>query len=281
MNNTARSIFGAYLQTCQLVGLPFVLAPNTTLNEKLNIQANLVPAANDMPHMRYVAIGNGGHRMQAGADGMAIPKPIQHRSTDAELFNHLPFVLRDLANDLTAQERVNYGLRRIETHDGNSYIAYYLKRLDLSAVVPKMEYNAVANDTTTTTVFVPNSSNLNPTPPAINNSGANTVTGDFVTASAKIPFLFTSNDVDEYLNVCRVIYGSEDYAIISEIALCSGLDRTVSVSSVNSGTFNFNEVIAAQVVSFISTFTAMQFTRDGLNMAYDCGATEPLFLLNA
>lgn len=277
--NIVRTIYGAALQAAQLVGVPFTVVEKTTLNEKFNIQPALHPTASEMPLMRYITIGNGGHRMVMGGTNLSAPEPNQHRATDAALFNHLPFVLRTTGNDLPQAVRARYALRRLETHDGVTYIAYYLKRLSVAGVVPKMEYNTVVNDTTTTTTFVPTTANLFPEPPDLSNSGSNVVTGDYVTATEKLEFLLDADEITELLNVSRIIYGNENLAIISEIGLCSGLDRMVQVSSVNDGTFNFNEAIAVQVVAHVSTFHSMAFTREELKMTFDVGATEALFKL--
>lgn len=276
MEAIVRTIYAAALQTSQLLGLPFVLVEKTTLNEALNINGTATPGNADMPHMRYMCIGNGGHRMKVGGNGIAVPEPIQHRSSDANLYNILPFVLRTVDNDLTAGQRQGYSLRKQVTIANTNYIAYYLKRIDMTGVVPTMNYNTVVDGVTTTTAFIPNTTNLNPQPPALNNQGNNVVTGDYLTASALLQIPFTADDVTELLNVANILYGSPDYAIISEIGLVSGVDRMLSVPSGAGGSFNFLEVVFAQVCTFISSFHSMQFTTNGLNLAFDVGATEAL-----
>jgi len=150
-----RTVYGAYLQTTQLLGLPMVLKPNSTLNEKFNIHDNVALASSDIPRLNYVSIGNGGHRMVVGTNGIARPEPVQHTPRDAALYNHLPFVLRLPGDDLTAQERMQYRLRRLETHDGTVYVAYYMKLLDLSNTLPQLELRTVNEGVTTSTPFVP------------------------------------------------------------------------------------------------------------------------------
>ena len=273
-----RTVYGAHLQTCQLMGVPFSVAPNSTLNEKFNINTGTLTNA-DMPRMRYVAIGNGGHRMKTTGTGtLQVPEPIQHRTTDAALYSHIPFALRPSADDLTPAMRERYALRRVETHNGDNYFAYYLRRMDLTAVSSQMEYKAVTASGVTTTVFQPDTDNINPVPPVINVGGTIVTTGDYVTASARVSFILDVVDVQEILRACEVIYGSKDYGIISEIALCSGVDKIVQSYDAGGGTFNFNDVMAAQVVSHISSFHALRFTSNGVNTLFDVGATEPLFL---
>lgn len=280
MEQVTRTVYGAALQTATLLGQPVNIPAGSTLNEKLGIQSNIAVGSDQTPRMRYAAVGNGGHRMVMGSNNISKPEPIQHRSTDAALYNQLPFVLRTQDNDLTATEREKYGLRRIEQHDGVSYIAYYLKRLDYASVVPQMQYNTVLNGVTTTTAFVPNNSNLNPVPPDLSSTGVNVTTGDYVTAVANLPFTLDAGEVAELINVSNVIYGDPGYAIISEVALCSGVDKVVATQALGGATFNFDEVIGVQVVSFVNGFFAMSFSNSGLNVVLGVGASEPLGLLS-
>lgn len=278
MDNIVRTVYSSYLQTCSLLNLPFELKANTTLNEKFNVQSKVAPTADQDPSLGYFAIGNGGHRYITGADGISVPEPVQHRATDAALFNHLPFVLREPQLDLTPAQRANYALRKQVTYNGKSYWAYYLKRFTRDNVKAAMEYRVVNNGVTVVSPFVPNASNLNPTPPDLSTSGVNVVTGDYVAATAKFELNLTAEDVVELLHAAEVIYDNDAYAIISEIALCTGVDKVVSVPGV-SGNFNFNEAIAVQVATFCSIHSAVKFSQNGLQIVLDVGSAEPLFNL--
>lgn len=279
MEQITRTVYGSNLQTCQLLGIPFNVVPNTTLNEKFSIAANVTLNPTDMPYMRYLVIGNGGHRMKTTGTGtIQVPEPIQHRSTDAALYNHLPFVLRPAANDLPANVRSRYALRRAESYGGNNYFAYYAKRLDLNAISSVMEYHQIANNTDTVSAFIPSTTHLNPTPPAIPSTGTIVTSGDYVISSAKISAVIDAFDVAEILNACNIIHGSEDFAIISEMGMCSGVEKTVTALDAGGTSFNFAEIVAAQIVSHIASYHALRFSSMGVNNVFDVGATEPLFL---
>lgn len=278
MNNIVRTVYGAYLQTTQLLGLPLVIKPNSTLNEKFNIHANIGVADSDKPAMRYIGIGNGGHRMVTGANGIGLPKIIQHTPRQAALYNQLPFVLRLPTEDLTPTERLKYRLRRMETHDGTTYVAYYLKLLELDNVVPQLELRTVTDGVTTSTPFTPTLADLNPTPPAINSSGVLTTTGDYIAATGKVPFNFTAADVVEFLNVANIIYGDEGYAMVSEIALCSGVDRVVT-GDFNGVSTGYTDAIGVQVCNYIGQFIHIPSNNSGVQYVYDVGSVEPLLTL--
>jgi hypothetical protein len=280
MELITRTVYGASLQTSLLLNIPVDIKPNTTLNEKFGIFPTTFITQQDRPSMRYVAIGNGGHRSITGPEGISVPDPVQHTSTDAVLYKHLPFVLRDPANDLTPVQRANYGLRRVQSHDGKPYIAYYLKRLDYTTVVSKLDFKTVQEGgATTTSEFIPNSSNLEPIPPALSSTGVNVTTGNYISATAKIPFTLNESDIQELLDAATIIYGDDNYAIISEIALCSGVDKVLTIDAGQPGSFNMNEVIGAQVVTFFNTFFSCKFDNKGIDILLDVGASEPLFVL--
>jgi hypothetical protein len=275
MQSTVRTVYGAYLQTCHYLKVPFTVVNHTTLNEKLNIFSDLVLAQGEVPSTAYFCIGNGGHRAAIGADGVALIEVVQHTPRHAGLYNQLPFVLRRPANDLTQAERAKYRLRRIEYHDSVQYVAYYARVLDLTSSIPQMEHVTIIDGVKETTPFIPTTSDLNPVPPAIPNTGAVVVTGDYLFCSARIPMILNSQDVTEFLNVANIIYGSENYATISEIALCSGIDRIVS-GIFNGVTATYTDAIAVQIVNFISAFYSMPFNNEGLSIHTSVGSVEPL-----
>jgi hypothetical protein len=281
MQNVVRTVYGSFLQTCDYINHQLPVLPNTTLNEKFTILVDEVLAPGENPAVAYLAIGNKGHKFSIGAEGVAKPEILQHRPTDAALYNQLPFVLRDMSADLTPVERAKYAFRKVVTYNGVDYIAYYLKRVDTSLVAPEMSYKTVVTDPVTNTVttvvepFVPTTANLNPTPPTLSSVGTTVTTGDYVASTAKIQLDLSANEVQELLNVCNIMYGDEAYAIISEVALVSGVDRIYSLTY-EGVTSNYKEVIAAQVCSFISTFISVQHSTNGVSNILDIGSTEPL-----
>lgn len=278
MERIVRTVYGAYLQTCQLLDLPVIIKPNSTLNEKFNIHTNIAIADSDRPAMLYVGIGNGGHRMVVGSNGIGKPEIIQHTPRHAALYNQLPFVLRLPSEDLIPTERAKYRLRRLETHDGTTYVAYYLKKLDMTNTVPQLELRTVTNGVTNSTVFSPTIADLNPTPPAINPGGVLTTTGDYIAATGKVPFTMVANEVAEFLNVANIIYGDEGYAMISEIALCSGVDRTV-VGDFNGSSSGYIDSIGVQIMNFIGQFVHVPSNNSGIDIEFDVGSVEPLLVL--
>lgn len=282
MEQMTRTVYSAALQTALYMNLPVPIKPNSTLNERFSVQQGQLPTIDNPPRARYYSLGIGGHTFTVGADMIPKPEPIQHRATDAAAFKPLPFVLRLPTNDLSPTDRAKYALRRAEVWQGQTYFAYYLKRIDFTGVTVDMQYKTVdSQGNVTTTEFVPDSSNLNPTPPTLSSTGVNLTTGDYVSADARIDLSLSAEDCQELLNVATIIYGDPRYAIVSEVLLCSGVDQAVQASTgVGNGTFSFMEAIASQVMTFVSSFIPVSFMNNGADINLDVGATEPLLNLN-
>jgi hypothetical protein len=271
--STTRTVYGSALQTSQLLGIPYQVLANSTLNERFNVEKTAVIPDGQYPRLGYFCIGTGGVKLTAGADGRPRTELVQHRSTDVSCFDPLPFILRPLNNDLSASERLKYGLRTQETYNGNVYVAYYLKRIDMSQVQVKIESRTINNGIVTSVPFTPNNSNLTPTPPVTTNTGANILNSEYVTCTAQLVITLSQQECEELLDVCIIKYGSEDYAIISEIGLCSGVDKMISIT----GGGSFKEAIGVQIVSHINTWHAVQYAQAGITGTFDIGVADPLW----
>lgn len=271
-----RTVYGSYLQTIERLGLPFTLVPNTTLNEKFNVQAGILPPAGKIPSMRYFAIGNMGHMTVKAEDGSDETVPVPHRATDAGMYSQIPFVLRETDNDLPAHEREKYALRVLETHNEVFYYAYYLRRISMDSVIPQIQRMEVEDGVVITTPFTPTTDNLNPLRPEIPNTGIVLGSNSSVSASAVMTVELTPSDITEILNAHRIRTGSTRSPVISEIALVSAVDQMVSGSSGGGGNFTYNEAICAQINLHISTYHAVGYATNGAKFTLDVGGVEPM-----
>lgn len=276
MKSIQRTVLASALLTAKLLGLKHELVPYTTLNEKLGIQSGVTgDDATVTPTMKYWAIGDNGHNFTAGSNGRPYVTPVQHRPTDFAAFNQIPFVLRLPSDDLSATLRKNYGLRRTEVHDGKTYYAYYLKRLDLTDSKVTMQHVVIADGTSTVTALTPNESNLNPAKPTIDPVSITTTDGEFVMSSAPVNIQFTQFDAAELMKVAKILYGDENEAVISEIMMTTGIDKPVQVDT-PAGKVSFTEVLMAQIYTHITAYYAIGFANQGFEFTVDIGFTEPL-----
>lgn len=275
-----RTIYSAELQTAKYLQIPYPIRPNTTLNQKLDIQVNAIADANTSHAVKYLAIGNGGHRVEVGSDGFPFTSPIAHRPSDAALYNQLPWIMRLESQDIPQSQRANFALRKSVVVEGQRYFAYYLKRLSHTDVITQLFLTTVRDGITTTVPFVPNNSNLNPTPPLIPAAGNIPALeqGDYLTAKALLRISLSPADVNEILNVATILHGNENYAVLSEFALCQGIDKTITAEGAGGVSINFTESIYTQVSTFISTYHSLVFANNGLEFTVDVGSNEGLLL---
>lgn len=280
MHFITRTLWGSSLQTSLLLDLPHDILQYTTLNEALVVRSGVYPTATDRQSVHYFGIGNGGHQMVVGGDGVSYTLPVQHRAIDAGFYNQMPFVLRTPDNDLTPEQRSNYALRKAVNINDTQYVGYYLKRLDMSEVVNKLIRTFVTGGVETPQSYTPESACLTPTPPALSNSSVNTTDGEYVSTEALVKILFDEFDVNEYINVAEIMYNNPYRAVISEIGICAGVDSAFT-STIGGISVGYVEAIAVQVVTFITSYWPVGFSNTGFSFDFTLGASEPMLTLES
>lgn len=303
-----RTLTGSQLHTSRHLGLKHNVFEYTTLNQAISertIIANLpnpitlgmevLPSYNyqtdsDKIFTKYIAIGNGGHKNITGSSGGAsngIPYtvPIPHLATDTGLYNPIPIIGRKVTADLSIAERRRYCLRRTIMVGSELWAFYFGLVLDYANVIPSANITYVVDGQESTIEYIPTMSNLRPTPPTEDV----TYDGSYGDVTAPVEIVWNEEQIQEIKDACRVLYGTENVAIISEIAICSGVEKAIAQKYPNSGTQTpiavaantFFEVVACQVVLYISTYVPISFADREYKLELDLGATEPLFGVSA
>lgn len=272
-----RTIIGSRTLAALQQGKPYTPVPFSTLNEALGIHANVMPTEGDTPRVRYYAIGMKGHVNRQGADGGHYTQAVQHSPDDFGLYAQLPFLLRSPNDDLTPSERTNYALRKIITVNGENFIAYYLKRIPIDNEPVKMLHHTVIDGQTVSVPFVPDNSNLHPQPRDPAAVGAITTNGTYLTTSSLMAIHFDSYDVTNLIEVAKIMFGNPERALISELALVAGSDRTLSVTDPGQSAFNMVECVQAHITTHITGLWPVAFQADGFKYQLDLGANEPLY----
>lgn len=279
MNQVQRTIYSAHLATTKMLSRPFSILPNSTLNQKFNIHANEIPSINEYPTLMYIGIGNKGASYDITTNGFVLTTPIPHLPRDASLYNFIPFVVRPIENDLSAIERLNYRIRVPMSIGSSNYVAYYLRVLDVSNIIPTVELRNVDNENISVSSFTPDISDLSPTQPDISNININNPNGDYLASTAKISFNLNQEDINNIMEAADTIYGDARYAVINEIALCTGVDKVVQGifgSPENNVMNNYTDSIATQVAAFISQYHALTPATTEVNINIDVGSVLPL-----
>lgn len=274
MESVVRTLYGSRIQTALLTGKMPEIQQYTTLNEKFGIQSGQAPVK--IPTLNLMTIGNKAHTSVDGADGVSLTKFREHVSTNAALYGHMPFVLRELANDLMPAERAGYALRAQVTYNSQQYIAYYAKRFDLTAGVITSKIRTQTGNVQSFATHVPSAADLNPTPPVLQSGGVNPLENKYGIVSMVVPMVFTAGECAEMLEAARIIYGDESYAIISEVGLCTSDTKQISLPDASF----FDEAVATQIASFIQTYYQVASSRGGINATLNVGSAEPLLVLS-
>lgn len=277
MESVVRTIYSAHLQTCKLLDKPFTVVPNSTLNQKFNLFADQVPSVGEYPKLGYVGIGNKGTTYEVVSGNYLLTTPIPHLARHSSLYNHIPFLVRHLFDDISAADRLKYRLRVPFTIGSDQYVAYYLRTLDATNVVPSIELRNVNDGIITNSPFVPDLSDLSPTHPVLSNPDLNNPNGDYLASTAKLSFKLNQLDIAEIMEACALIYGDPRYAVINELCLVTGLDK------VQSGVFggvttNYTDVISAQIAAFISQNHILTESTSEIEIGLNVGSVEPLLV---
>lgn len=203
------------------MGLDVELEPNTTLNEKYNILPNMSVPSGVSPKLKYLGIG---------IDGVGV-KTGHHTYVHGTLYNTIPFLCRNVNNDLTTSEASKYRFRVLKNVNGVDYVFYYLKTLEvISTSVNTKTITKTANDISGGVVDRFNTDDpeiLSPTPS--NTAGqVDLLKSIYYFTECKIPISLNQEEKDEMINAYRILTGSPDTPNIIEMCLYTGLDTTLS-----------------------------------------------------
>lgn len=279
MDKSVRTVIGSKLQTAHKHNLPYIYEPNSVMNEQFGVLPDDRPSKT--PWTQYAAIGIGGltYRLVGESRRLElVPQP--HDSRHTGMYEQIPFVIREVNDDLSTGERARFRLRRIRKINGTEYVEYYLRRLDFGATEAVLEYRTIEDGNIISNRWSPTPDDQHPVPMVVN-PGQVLVTGDdYIAATAKTTLRFDPWDINELLNVGRVLYESENAITVSEIALVSGIDIEAR-GLVGGVSVPITEVVGAQITDFVSTLMPAAFTRSGASLNLDSGSTEPLLALRA
>jgi hypothetical protein len=274
MYETTKTIYHTHLELQRAMQEDFNPLPYSTLNEKFGVADEETVPTGRYPAMEYIAIGRGGHRGRIASDGATLTDILQHDVTDAALFEHLPFVVRPVSEDLTPAERAKYGMRTLVERNGKQYFAYYLKRVNLSQTYPELKEITVLDGTVSDREYTPTPSQLTPNPLPLSNTQANLASGKHISVTSTLSLSLSATDIQEIMDAVLVLYDDVAYATISEIATVTA-HRTPINTTLGGVNVTYDEAIAAQVANFIPANISLQFTTNGIDSLFSLGHTSP------
>jgi hypothetical protein len=278
VNTIQSTLYGAKTLVHLLLGHTPVIPSRTTFNERLGIQDAAKPTKTEKVYLGVLTVGNKGHRYEAGDGGIALTSVIDHLANHASTYNPVPFALRRVDDDLSTVMRAKYCLRKEMMVSGVNYYAYYGFRMDIDPedVQVVMKKITTENGVITEEVYVPTTADLYPEPVELPVVGAVSTTDVSLSVSCVIRVRLDEIAIQEFINAAKIMHnGDERYAIMSEFALCTAADRTITVPT-TSGNTNFLEAIGTQAYSYSMDHKALYYNSQELTLDFDLGNQLPL-----
>lgn len=237
--------------------------------------------------IQCICIGNGGTTTITGPGGsVQVPAPKPHIGSDASLKSYIPFVCVPIGSDITGSDRARFCLRITLFIGGQLYAAYF--GMFLPAVIggPTLNERIVTNngDGTTTVVdssFTPSIDNIRLQNPIVQGSNQNV----YLSADYPDAVVFTQQDCQRMQDAAALIFGDAAFAVINEVAVCTGVAKPVNQQYSTDGTQTLTpinptgaplELVACRVSSFLyANQSAVGST--GFTINLNTGVSDPLY----
>lgn len=278
MNSIQQTVYAIKSLIYSMAGVEPEIDEKSTVNESLDIMGSARPTLDERVKFGVLIAGNGGISCTQGNPARPNIRPRNHLATDANVFTPLPFAIRPVDDDLGATERGQYCLRKeISLPEGNMY-AYYGLRIPIHK--DNLQVNLVKvtkeDGTIIETPFVPDDSNLKPTPVDLPTENAIIASDVSIRISALMRVTLNARVVGEMVEAAKLLYdGDETAALISELGLCTGADRIISTPS-SDGQIQFTESVGTQVYTFATDLLSLYYNKKEYVIDFDIGNQIPL-----
>jgi hypothetical protein len=261
--NSQKTLWALDLSSHQMLGTPYKIMPNTSLNQKFDILPD-AEVGDVYPTIKYFALGVGGADIINDSSlNHSLHKPI-----DAALFEHIPFVMRPVTDDLQPEDKLNYRFRTIEIFNGISYACYYLRVIDNTEMKSGLYEIHTSDDISSLGYFDTNRTDLlNPIPRVVDNyttPSENT----YVARVVKLLFELSVLEKQYIKDVIDIRFAGN--RILTEIGVCSGTDVVTDIGT---------EAKSVQINYFIKVDIDMieEIVNDGAFVRnIEIGGSEPL-----
>lgn len=252
------TILGMMNQYQSILGnnVPYRILPETTLNYKYKVLAPVeangsytnVPVQGQVPAIAYFGVGiRGFYNITADDDISPLSQPYAPKATEMDLYRPIPIRCVPIEADLDSTEIQNYRMRTVMTVNGNSYVCYWLKKINFEE---QLNVNTVnANGISSAFNFENLNENLNPTP--VTPTTPSVVTGSSkIVVSSNITCILKGVEILEAINV--LYHGDLRRARISEWGIYTGVDKTHTrtyINGVNQIEENYTEAAYVQLAA--------------------------------
>lgn len=222
-----------------------------TLNEHYGVMASQAIGKKEGKDFKlgWYGIGIKGSKcIGENADGIEVRRILEHRATDNNAFKPIPFVVRELSDDIDSEKRKKYRMRVIKKIGSITYVMYYLKAISFDLYDPKVKigYRDPVTGNSEEDDYTPKESDLSPTPYELLTTDSVPISNQYASATGILNMTLEASDLDEIRNACTILYETPSVAAISEIYLVHGID-TINQGEIQGGTVNYAELCPACV----------------------------------
>ena len=258
-----------YYQLCRRFGINPDYVNNSTLNDTLGIESGDPGVPLGTGTTTYLALGNGGH--SGFTTGSALGITLKDRiGRFTGLYNIVPWVLREIDDDLTPEELVKYRMRRIENHDGVSLVAYYLKKVDVSDITRRMIVETTSAGETTNVDWIPTQAESYHQEL---DTGYDTDSTRLI-VDAEMNIALTNQEVEDVINSVQLVSEENSTSIISEYGLYNGIE-VVRTANINGVMTSYNEVVNAYLSLAVTPSRLLDFQAGALQDRLYIGKAFP------
>lgn len=210
----------------------------STLNAKYGVFPTMKPSTH--PTLRYFGVGINGKR---NIDTTNLSEPREPLATNMDIYQPIPIRVLPVDQDLSADERASYRMRRVVTIGSTQYVCYYLKLItQTDSQVAYTKLNATSNVQET---YPLDYTNLTPTPPTDTIDDVTTDVSAEINVYAATSFPLTGEELAEAISV--FYNGDLRYANISELGIYTGTDTVVQATDYQGNQFSYTESIMTQL----------------------------------
>lgn len=198
--------------------------------------------------MGYYGIGIGGSR-SIGNDsfGLEDRQVYQHKATDFNAYHPIPFVVREISNDLDPVQRTMYRMRVVRPIGDKIYVLYFLKKINFTEFKPSMK--VCTRDPNTgaenSYPYIPKKEDIQPTPGNLSTTDSIPLTDTYVKGDGKLDLSLNVDDLNEVRNACRILYGNANKAAINEMYIVHGIETKNDGEIGQGGTVVYDELQSA------------------------------------
>lgn len=241
-------IINAAVSTKQTVDIP----ANTTLNELYDILADESvgrKAGKDF-QLGYFGIGISGSRsIGVDSNGLEGRRVYQHKAVDFGAFFPIPFLVRELGDDIDEAVRNKYRMRVVRKVGDKMYVMYYLKEINFEQFDPTMKVGERDPETGNEVErpYIPKREDLTPKPYELLSVNNIPITNTYINGTGKMDLSLNGNDLEEVRNACRILFGDSSKAAINEVYLAYGIETRNEGQLTEGSTVSYKELQSACV----------------------------------